>query len=98
MLNLKKLGLLGTNLAALLALVTGAKANASTLSAHESIVNAAKTQTAGELNQASLRAIESSWLQIPASCKAKGFNAEPVALNESETRADIVALYLSLKG
>jgi hypothetical protein len=97
MLNLKKLGLLGTNLAALLTLVTGAKAHASAPNAREANAQAAKTQTVGTLNQASLRAIESSWLLVPASCKARGFNAEPIALKEPEQRSEILALYLSLK-
>ncbi len=36
------------------------------------------------LNAASLKSIESSWLEIPATCKARGFNASPTTLEEKE--------------
>lgn len=45
------------------------------------------------LNAASLKSIESSWLEISASCKARGFNADPVSLQQKEARAEIQAVY-----
>ena len=36
------------------------------------------------LNAASLKSIESSWLEVPATCKARGFNASPITLGEKE--------------
>lgn len=48
-----------------------------------------------QLNQASLKSIESTWLKVPAVCKARAFNASPVALNTSAVNSDIQSIYSS---
>lgn len=44
------------------------------------------------LNAASLSAIESSWLKLPPSCKARSFDASPVSVNQLPTR-DALEVY-----
>lgn len=46
-------------------------------------------------NRASLASIESTWLKIPNSCKAKGFNAEPVAIEHAALSSAVAAVYLT---
>ena len=46
------------------------------------VENPVQEQTA--LNTASLKSIESSWLEVPAACKARGFNASPISLDQKE--------------
>jgi hypothetical protein len=45
------------------------------------------------VNTASLKSIESSWLEVPRSCKAKGFNAEPITVTHQPLRPEIAAIY-----
>lgn len=40
-----------------------------------------------QLNQVSLQSIESSWLRMPTTCKAKGFFAEPSVIQEAQSQA-----------
>ena len=48
-----------------------------------------------KLNVASLKSIESSWLKIPAACKARGFNADVSTLDTSSVSPGIRDLYAS---
>ncbi len=48
-----------------------------------------------KLNVASLKSIESSWLKIPAACKARGFNADVSPLATSSVSPGIRDLYAS---
>ena len=48
-----------------------------------------------ELNVASLKSIESTWLKVPNSCKARGFNASPVSLENKAISAHIQNIYAS---
>jgi hypothetical protein len=45
------------------------------------------------VNTASFKSIESSWLQVPSSCKAKGFNAEPITVTHQPLRPEVAAIY-----
>jgi len=47
------------------------------------------------LNMASLKSIESTWLNVPNSCKARAFNASPVSLGHSEVASEIQNIYAS---
>lgn len=49
------------------------------------------------LNAASLKSIESSWINVPHICKAKGFNAEPVALSNEMPNAAAQAVYHQIR-
>jgi hypothetical protein len=89
--NLKTAGSVGAHLLAFAGLISGFK------SAPAAAPVETKTDTAGQLNVASLKAIESSWLQVPASCKAKGFNAEPRTIETEALHADVSAIYQNLQ-
>ncbi|MGZ3772644.1 MAG: hypothetical protein ACXVCY_14750 [Pseudobdellovibrionaceae bacterium] len=45
------------------------------------------------LNGVSLKAIESTWLAVPAMCKARGFNASPITIESKTADADILNIY-----
>lgn len=47
------------------------------------------------LNVASLKSIESTWLKVPNTCKARGFNAHPVSLENKEMASHIHNIYSS---
>lgn len=53
------------------------------------------TQKQELLNTASLKTIESSWLQVPAACKAKGFNADPKRLTQNTLSTMAQKAYLA---
>ena len=46
-----------------------------------------------QVNIASIKSIESTWLQVPAACKARGFNASPVSLEVKEMASHIQSIY-----
>lgn len=48
-----------------------------------------------KLNVASLKSIESTWLKVPNACKARGFNASPVSLENREIASHIQNIYAS---
>ncbi|MEN0060249.1 MAG: hypothetical protein AAGB31_15530 [Bdellovibrio sp.] len=48
-----------------------------------------------KLNVASLKSIESTWLKVPNTCKARGFNASPVSLENKEISSHIQNIYAS---
>ncbi|MBK9324378.1 MAG: hypothetical protein IPM97_15745 [Bdellovibrionaceae bacterium] len=48
-----------------------------------------------KLNVASLKSIESTWLNVPNACKARGFNASPVSLENKEIASHIQNIYAS---
>lgn len=48
-----------------------------------------------KLNVASLKSIESAWLKVPNACKARGFNASPVSLENKEISSHIQSIYAS---
>jgi hypothetical protein len=45
------------------------------------------------LNAASLHSIEKSWLAVPNTCKARGFNASPVTLQNRMASAGAQSIY-----
>ncbi len=53
-----------------------------------------KTQV---LNEASLKSIESTWLEVPNTCKARMFNASPVSLDNREVASHIQSIYASFE-
>ncbi len=48
-----------------------------------------------KLNSASLKSIESTWLKVPVACKARGFNASPMSLENKEIAPRIQNIYAS---
>lgn len=56
---------------------------------------AAADQKIEKLNVASLKSIESTWLKVPNACKARGFNANPVSLENKEIASHIQNIYAS---
>jgi hypothetical protein len=48
-----------------------------------------------KLNAASLRSIESTWLKVPNSCKARGFNASPISVKNKAISAQVQNIYAS---
>jgi hypothetical protein len=51
------------------------------------------TNALAGLNTASLQAIESSWIKVPHTCKAKGFNAEPTPVAPVALSAEVATIY-----
>lgn len=47
------------------------------------------------LNSASLKSIEGTWLKVAAACKARGFNADPVALTSTAQSEAVQDIYSS---
>ena len=46
-----------------------------------------------QVNIASIKSIENTWLQVPVACKARGFNASPVSLEVKEIASHIQSIY-----
>ncbi len=46
-----------------------------------------------QVNHASIKSIESTWLKVPVACKARGFNASPVSLVAKEMASPIQNIY-----
>lgn len=46
-----------------------------------------------KLNATSLKCIESTWLKVTAACKARGFNADPVALVNARASTQAQSIY-----
>lgn len=46
-----------------------------------------------DINRTSLKAIETSWLNVPRVCKAAGFNAQPVALSVEMRSESVNSIY-----
>ncbi len=46
-----------------------------------------------KVNMASIKSIESTWLKVPAACKARGFHASPVSLEVKKTASHIQNIY-----
>ena len=61
--------------------------------AHSPAPAQTKQPDALDLNIASLASIESTWLQVPNVCKAKGFNAEPVSIPNQRISLEAQAIY-----
>ena len=51
-----------------------------------------------QVNFASIKSIESSWLRVPVACKARGFNASPVSLENTEIASHIQKIYFLYQG
>ena len=49
------------------------------------------------MNAASLTSIESTWLRVPAACKARGFNAAAVRLEAPKASAQVQDIYSSFE-
>ena len=47
------------------------------------------------LNVASLKSMESTWLRVPHACKARGFHASPVTLENKSISANVQNIYSS---
>ncbi len=54
-------------------------------------------QSIEQLNVASLKSIESSWIRVPGACKARGFNASAATLAKKEISAQIQNIYSSFE-
>jgi hypothetical protein len=52
-------------------------------------------QKVEKLNRASLKSLESTWIKVPHSCKARGFNASPVSLQSHTVSSHIQTIYAS---
>ena len=63
--------------------------------ANESFGTETSGQEQANLNSASLKSIESSWLEISPTCKARGFNASPTSLNLKEAAPTARSIYAS---
>ncbi len=50
-----------------------------------------------KLNSASLKSIESTWLAVPNACKARGFNANAVSLENKDVAFHIQSIYASFE-
>ena len=50
-----------------------------------------------KMNSEYLKSIESSWIRVPNICKARGFNAEPVALQTRTLSEKINNIYASFE-
>jgi hypothetical protein len=59
-------------------------------------VTTTTTQKIETLNAASLHSIEKSWLAVPESCKARGFNASPVTLQNRTASAEAQSIYAAV--
>ncbi len=46
-----------------------------------------------QVNTASLKSIESTWIKVPVACKARHFNASPVLLEVKEMASHILSIY-----
>lgn len=85
---MKTLGLISLNLATLAMNFFSAQAQAQTDMSQTS----KRAETA---DSASLKAMESTWLKVPPACKAAGFNAQPVALNNDAISLHASSVYQS---
>ena len=56
---------------------------------------AATEKKISQVNTASLKAIESTWLKVPKTCKARGFHAEAVSLENKTVNSQIQKIYSS---
>lgn len=52
-------------------------------------------QKTEKLNVESLKSIESTWLEVPNACKARGFNASPIPLENKKVSSLIRSIYAS---
>lgn len=81
----------------LLVSAVGLIAAASPLLADQARASAASDSAVGSsmeaLNFASLKSIESSWLEVPEICKARNFNAAAVELSHKEAQKAVQAFY-----
>ena len=50
-----------------------------------------------KLKVASLKSFESTWLKVPNLCKARGFDASPVFLENKEISSHILKIYASFE-
>lgn len=50
-----------------------------------------------QLNQASLKSIEGSWLDVPKVCKARGFNADPIVVEPIDNKSHVESIYESFE-
>lgn len=57
----------------------------------------AMDQKIEKLNATSLKSIESTWLKVANACKARGFNADPVALESGSASSQAQAIYSSFE-
>ena len=65
--------------------------------ASHSLHAAVADQKIEQLNVASLKSIESTWLEVPNACKARGFNASPVSLEHKAVSASVQNIYSSFE-
>ena len=90
--NNKVLAILGANI---LALVGTLMPQAAVAAPADQSGSSTDQRTA--LNAASLKSMESSWIQVPHVCKARGFHADPTpALHEVQS-AEAQAVYGSIE-
>ena len=46
-----------------------------------------------DLNRATLASIESTWLEVPRACKARGYNVEPITIVSEPLGPEVAAIY-----
>ncbi len=51
-----------------------------------------------QVNFASIQSIESTWLKVPLACKARGFNASPMSIENTQVASSIQNIYSSFQG
>jgi hypothetical protein len=56
---------------------------------HASVTESQMTQ----INSATIKSIESTWLKVPKICKARHFNASPVSLQTQQMASSIQSIY-----
>lgn len=59
-------------------------------------IHADSSERSTALANASLQAIEGSWLKVSVSCKARTFNASPIPLEKTVVSAEILNLYQAI--
>lgn len=62
----------------------------------DTVANKNNSDAVNKLNQSSKGSIASSWFELPDSCKAKSFNADPVIIDREAHSALAIQIYSSL--
>lgn len=56
---------------------------------HAAVTESQMTQ----INSATIKSIESTWLKVPKLCKARNFNASPVSLQTQQMASSLQSIY-----
>ncbi len=63
--------------------------------ANENTFTEVDSKTAMKLNQQTKNSIASSWFDLPETCKAKNFNADPVIIDRKEHSKQVTEIFSS---